>query len=284
MKQIVFQPKEEIDLNDRLVNLYGSKLVGLYTDLEPLFEREGNIKPSLPLLLWLLDDEAYKKADVKVMIFGRETNNWNDARRSNLPNGTYNFGLETSDDILGEIMGKHDSEDEIYGICDTYESYCAATAAGVTDAEVKPTQFTRRFNQLVEKLKQSMPGKKVEVVWNNIHKIGKGCAGSGNCCGEPTAEIREIVRRGFNVVPDEVEILRPDIVIFLTGSQADNAIMQTFDVDKDAFEAVRPDMFIHRVNLPGVKYAARTIHPSRKGDKEIEEYFDTLIADIKKHM
>ena len=60
--------------------------------------------------------------------------------------------------------------------------------------------------------------------------------------------------------------------------------MQTFDVDKDAFEAVRPDMFIHRVNLPGVKYAARTIHPSRKGDKEIEEYFDTLIADIKKHM
>ncbi len=61
MKQIVFQPKEEIDLNDRLVNLYGSKLVGLYTDLEPLFEREGNIKPSLPLLLWLLDDEAYKK-------------------------------------------------------------------------------------------------------------------------------------------------------------------------------------------------------------------------------
>lgn len=160
MKQIVFQPKEEIDLNDRLVNLYGSKLVGLYTDLEPLFEREGNIKPSLPLLLWLLDDEAYKKADVKVMIFGRETNNWNDARRSNLPNGTYNFGLETSDDILGEIMGKHDSEDEIYGICDTYESYCAATAAGATDAEVKPTQFTRRFNQLVEKLKQSMPGKK----------------------------------------------------------------------------------------------------------------------------
>lgn len=50
MKQIVYQPKEEIDLNDRLVNLYGSKLVGLYSDFEPLFDREG-IKPALPLLL-----------------------------------------------------------------------------------------------------------------------------------------------------------------------------------------------------------------------------------------
>ena len=40
MKQIAFKPKEEIDLNDSLVNLYGSKLVGLYTDLEPLFERD----------------------------------------------------------------------------------------------------------------------------------------------------------------------------------------------------------------------------------------------------
>ena len=39
MKQIKFQPKEVIDLNDRLVNLYGSKLVGLYIDFEPLFER-----------------------------------------------------------------------------------------------------------------------------------------------------------------------------------------------------------------------------------------------------
>jgi len=99
-----------------------------------------------------------------------------------------------------------------------------------------------------------------------------------------TAEIKEIVKKRFNVVPDEVEILRPDIVIFLTGSQADNAIMQTFDVDKDAFEPVQPDLFLHRVNLPGVKYAARTIHPSRKGDKEIDEYFDTLIADIKNHI
>ena len=266
MKQLEFKPKEEIDLNDRLVNLYGSKLVGLYTDLEPLFEREGGIKPALPLLLWLHDCEAYEKADVKVMIFGRETNNWNDGRRPHLPNGTYNFDLRTNDDIIAEIMGPE-------GICDTYDAYCNYPEGGETN-------FTKRMKALVERLRRAMPGKKVEFVWNNIHKIGRGASGPGHCTGQPTAEIRDIVRNRFNVVPDEIDILRPDVVIFLTGPDADNAIADTFGVGNDAFAPVAPGLFLDRVVIPGIKYAARTIHPSRKSNEVLDSHFQALIDDI----
>lgn len=272
MKQITFQPKEEIDINDRLVNLYGSKLVGLYSDFEPLFERKDGVRPALPLLLWLNDCEAYEKADVKVMIFGRENNNWNDGNRKNLPNGTYDFSLQNNDDIIAEIMGN----DKVCGICDTYDNYCRV------DSEERKTRFTKRMLDLVERLRQAMPGKTVEYVWNNIHKVGKGAAGSGHCCGQPTGEIQEIVRNRFNVVPDEIKILKPDVVIFLTGRDADNAIMNTFDIAKEAFVPVSadPEIFLDRVNIPNVKYAARTIHPSRKSNEVLHTHFDALIDDI----
>lgn len=37
MKQITFTPIEEKTLNDKLVNLYGSHLVGLYTETERIY-------------------------------------------------------------------------------------------------------------------------------------------------------------------------------------------------------------------------------------------------------
>ena len=273
MKQIEFQPKEETDLNDRLVNLYGSKLVGLYTDFEPLFEREKGIKPALPLLLWLNDCKAYEKADIKVMIFGRETNNWNDGNRKNLPNGTYNFALQANDDIMSEIMGNG----EICGICDTYDNYCRP------DSEEHKTQFTKRMLNLIKLLRHELPGKSIECVWNNIHKVGNGAAGNGRCCGQPTAEIQNIVRHRFNVVPDEIKILKPDIIIFLTGRSADSSILKTFNIEEDSFVSVNSgqDVYLHRVNIPGVKYAARTIHPSRKSNRTINLHFGALIDDIK---
>ncbi len=279
MKQIKFQPKEVIDLNDRLVNLYGSKLVGLYIDFEPLFERETVIKPALPLLLWIPDCEVYGNADIKVMIFGRETNNWNDrAHRKDYPNFAYNFGLETSEDIQYEISGRHDVFPEIYGICDIYNEY-------QNKDEAPQTPFTKRKDVFVDMLKKALPDKKIECVWNNVYKVGIGVAGKGRCCGQPTAEIQNIVSSRFNVVPDEIEILKPDILIFLTGISADSAIMRTFNINSDSFGSVtnNSDVFLHRLAIPGIKYAARTIHPSRKSDEAINTHFSALIDDIKEN-
>lgn len=42
-------------------------------------------------------------------------------------------------------------------------------------------------------------------------------------------------------------------------------------------------LFLHRLAIPGVKYAARTIHPSRKSDEAINTHFSALIDDIKEN-
>lgn len=278
MKQIVFQPKEEVDLNDRLINLYGSRLVGLYSDLEPIIERKNGVKPALPLLLWLHDCEAYEKADIKVMIFGRETNNWNDkANRKSFPNYTYNFGLGTSEDVQYEISGIHDESHDIYGICDIYDEY-------QNKDEAPQTPFTKKKDIFVDMLKKAFPDKRIECIWNNVHKVGKGVAGKGNCRGVPPFEIQEIVKRRFDVVPAEIDILKPDILIFLTGKYADNAIMNTFGITKDEFVPVNAssELFLDRINIPGIKYSARTIHPSEpfKSNEYFIKHFNALIEDL----
>jgi len=284
MERIKFIPIAEKTLNDKLVNLYGSHLVDLYTAIEPIFKNDESVKPALPLLLELEEDEngryPYEDADLKVMVFGRENNNWNDTdERKDCPYGTYNFNLQTSDDIIHEISGKHvEGEDEIYGIGDIYHAYC------YEETGLWKTPFTRRMNQFVDQLSNQMGAKKVEAIWNNVHKIGRGGELHGKSCGQPTAQIRDIERTYFNVIVEEVNILKPDVVIFMTGVEADDVIREKFGLSVDDFTAIRDGLFLHRINIPGVKYVARTIHPGHKSNEKWNEYSNALIEDILKHI
>ncbi|WP_300939468.1 hypothetical protein [Bacteroides acidifaciens] len=276
MKNIQFIPIEEKTLNDKLVNLYGAKIPGLYAAVEPLFDDKDAIKPALPLLIELNDDESYEKADLRIMVFGRETNNWNDmGERNKCPYGTYDFNLSSSDDILNEIRGRHiEGELEIYGLCDIYHFYC------YEDNAVGKTVFTRRQSQLIQQLRERLGDIKVEAVWNNVSKIGCGGKDFGRSCRKPTAVIRDIEREHFNVVAEEVKILRPDVVIFLTGFGADQEIKEKFGITDSNFHPVKEGVFLDRIDIPGIKYAARTIHPSRKSNEELKKHFDALVEDI----
>ena len=280
MKDIEFVPIEEKSLNDKLVNLYGPKIPGLYSAVMPLFDDPDAVKPALPLLIELNDDESYENADLRVMIFGRETNNWNDTNeRGQYPYGTYNFHLSTSDDVLNEIKGKHiEDEPEIYGLGDIYHAYC------YEDNGVGTTIFTRRQKLLIQQLSKRLGNRKVEAVWNNISKIGCGGKDFGKSCGKPTAQIRDIERKYFNVVADELKILKPDVVIFLTGFGADREIKEIFNLTNEDFKPVKEGVFLDRINIPGVKYAARTIHPSRQSKDNLTKHFDTLVDDIIKSL
>jgi hypothetical protein len=276
MKDIKYNPIEEKTLNDKLVNLYGAKIPGLYAAVKPLFDDPDAIKPALPLVIELNDDESYENADLRVMVFGRETNNWNDTdERSQYPYGTYNFNLSTSDDVLHEIRGKHiEGEPEIFGLGDIYHAYC------YEENGVRKSIFTRRQRELMQRLSQRLGNRKVEAVWNNVSKIGCGGKAFGNSCGKPTAQIHDIERQFFNVVANEVQILKPDVVIFLTGRDADREIKEIFDLSDEDFKSVKEGVFLDRINLPGVKYAARTIHPSRESNENLNKHFDALIEDI----
>lgn len=276
MENLQFIPIEENSINDKLVNLYGPKIPGLYSAVKPLFDNPDAIRPALPLLIELNDDGAYENADIRVMVFGRETNNWNDIKeRGQFPYGTYNFHLSMSEDILHEIKGRHvDGEPEVYGIGDIYHAYC------YEENGVGKTIFTRRYYQLIRQLRERLGNRVVEAVWNNVSKIGCGGTDFGKSCRKPTTEIRCIEREYFNVVAEEVRILKPDVIVFLTGFGADRKIKEIFDLSDKDFKSVKNGLFLDRIDIPGVKYAARTIHPSRQGKDNLKLHFDALVDDI----
>lgn len=281
MKDIKYIPIEEKTLNDKLVNLYGSKIPSLYAAVKPLFDDLNAIKPALPLVLELNDDSSYENADLRVMIFGRETNNWNDPKdfRKEFPYGTYNFNLRSSEDILAEIRGKHiDGEEDYYGLGDLYHGYFFRDEK--TGRRGNSTPFTRRSDQFIDLLQSKIPNIKIEYLWNNVSKIGCGGTDFGNSCRKPTSEIREIERQYYNVVGDEVKILKPDVIIFFTGFYADQEIKEKFELSEAAFHPVKEGLFLDRIDIPGVKYAARTIHPSRQSNENLSRHFEALVDDI----
>ena len=282
MNNITYIPIKEKSLNDKLVNLYGPKLPRLYSAVKPLFDDPNAIKPALPLLLELNDDESYENADLRVMIFGRETNNWNDTEfREAFPFGSYNFNINTSEDVVAEIMGRHiEGEEDYFGLGDLYHGYFFEKDKN--GKRVNSTAFTRRADQLIDLLRIKLPNLKIEYLWNNVSKIGRGGKKFGQCCGKPTSEIREIESKFFNVVRDEIKLLKPDIVIFLTGFYADSDIKEKFGLADSDFHTIKEGIFLHRVDLPGVRYAARTIHPSTPGQRNeyFGKHFEALVEDI----
>ena len=68
----------EKDVNDKLMDLYS----GLWPDFCKAMKSvttntEATALPTNPLLLFVKDDGAdYEKADLRVVVFGRENNDW----------------------------------------------------------------------------------------------------------------------------------------------------------------------------------------------------------------
>ena len=146
-------------------------------------EIKGNKKlkniPSNPLLLKVNENEL-ENADIKVMIFGQETLGW------------HRFGTP----LLEEM--------------DSYEKYYYNTK--------KTNKFWSHGvdffkNNLTEYYKEK--GKTVTYLWNNISKMGR----YQDNVGVPK-NIRDLERQYFHsIVKEEVKIINPDIIVFLTGNR-----------------------------------------------------------------
>jgi len=136
--------------------------------------------PANPFLLKVNEDE-YDKADIKVMIFGQETLGWHKP---------FGKSIDTLMDNYERLMDYHEGL-KIYN----------------------KSSFKIGFKFFVEEIKQKYSNKKVVFIWNNISKIGR------NEARGITKEIRNIERTFFPVLKEEVEILKPDIVVFFTGNR-----------------------------------------------------------------
>lgn len=119
-------------------------------------------------------------------------------------------------------------------------------------------------------------------VWNNILKFGKECEK-----GSPEHYVAELENKYFNLIADEMSILKPDVCIFLTGPSYDAEIKSKFpDVELLGFEGYKDKELaqLKSKDLPAHSY--RTYHPGYGGryPEWYSELFETISNAVRKDL
>jgi len=230
-------------MKNKLKYLYDSKWEALCAAMAPIIDDETlDIKPTCPLLLSINDEAEIESSDIRLMVFGQETNSWY---------GQFENAIEPIMSNYDEFFNK--------GTCWSYGG-----------------QFWNGVNRFVELLQLKYPSKKISVIWNNVVKIGKF-----EEKGFPPDYIYEIEKQHFSILKEELRIIQPTIVLFLSGPNYDSVIV-------DKFEEVKysqlPSSFsvreIAKLNLIGVPFAFRTYHPNYLWRNDINRHFQTIIDKI----
>lgn len=176
-------------MNPALENLYSSKWDSLLEAASVLPSKAAN-----PLLIKV--DQTYIDSDIKVMILGQETDGWH---------GQLNTGKATVENLM-----------------DDYFRYFNQISENGKNRGKRAFWNRKNFRFFEENLTEYFRDKSVSFIWNNISKIGN----DGR--GKPSPSIRKLEREYFNILAEEFSILRPDIVIFTTGSTRDSFIKHHF--------------------------------------------------------
>lgn len=211
---------------------------------EMLLNLEGNLL-SNPLLLYINDEAKYQNADLKIMFFGQETNTWEGA-------------LGSKD--INELLGTYS---EFFG-----EGKCFRYGG----------QYWNAVKSYIQEFQQMYPNKKIEYVWNNIIKMGKE---TGK--GAPVKSLIGIQKKVFPVIKEEIEILKPDFIIFFTGPYYDQYIIEEWPnitfCDVNDWKKRQLARVEHPL-LPDQAY--RTYHPNylyRKGKEYFEQVREEIISN-----
>jgi len=169
-------------MNEKLKELYIDRFELLTPELEEYNSTvDSEKKATNPFLIRVPSN--YERYQNKIMIFGQETNSWGKECGNN---AVFSNNIEKSLDIYEKFY--------LNGGINSYR--------GPFWSEFK------RIKKEIEKLGNSV------FVWNNINKIG--ITGKGNL-----GAINEIQFNRFQVVNDEIELLKPNIIVFLTGPNYD---------------------------------------------------------------
>jgi hypothetical protein len=232
-------------MNKQLYELYSSKWSGLSSAIKQIIEDDNlDIKPTSPLLIYIDKEEEFQNADIRVMIYGQETNGWFEG-------------------FYSDIKPILDCYDNFFngGECWNYGGHF--------------WNGVKKFRTMLEKKYQN--NKKIRYIWNNIVKIGKS-----DQKGFPPDYIYEVERNHFSVIKDELQIIKPNVVLFLTGPFYDSVIADNFGQLK--YTALSPfsNRELSRVELSGIDFAFRTYHPNFLWHKGlIDSFFERIINEIK---
>ncbi len=238
----------KISINQKLEELYVSKWENLKNYLNEIVENENyTIKPTNPLLLKHRDCEAYENSEIRLMIIGQETNDWG---------GCFHKEVDDMDEII-----------EIY--TDFYSGYNFENHRGF---------FKNHFNSFLKLVKNKYPEKTISCFWNNVIKVGKA-----NDKNIPPQYILELEQKYFSVLKDEIEIIKPNVILFYTGHNYDKYVIHHFPelVKEDIIGFNSSELQIFKLN--NVDFAFRTPHPQRlhfQGKERYNKIYEKIISEI----
>lgn len=182
-------------------------------------------EPTNPLLL-SFDDAAWERASMRVMICGQETWGWEA------------FGVLVREGMEGY--------NRFFVQKQFYPGYGKSA-------------FWKAFRFYEHRLPEAFPKENLVFIYNNLNKIGRNDGKTG-----VSPEIRALEREFFPVFREEVELLQPDVVLFLSGPDRDHDIAFHFP-DSDFKQAGdEPNLRRRaRVVAPALpKASVRLYHPS----------------------
>jgi hypothetical protein len=227
-----------------------------------------DIKAASPLLIKV--DEKYENADIKIMICGQETYGWNGS-----------IGDKNIDFLMNDYEAYLYDNQDYFNTNVNYKNDEYSKNERLKKKNKRIFWNNANFKYFEEKLTEHFgkKNKKTAFIWNNLSKIGNSKEYK-NGKGKPSKKVVELEKKYFNVFKKEVEILKPNIIIFTTGKR-DYLINDIFGGDVKFLPKLRLEIqeplrattnLIAEVILPEFKniFSVRVEHPSRRAlDKSI---------------
>ena len=201
-------------------------------------------------LLCLNISDEYLSSEIKLMVFGQETNDWDGAY-----SGVDKFNSEV--DRVNWLKGIYD---------DFFTSkYCYSYGG----------QFWNGVSKLVNSI-EDRTGKTVGLLWNNIVKIGR----DGDK-GRPEDSIIDWQKPALDFIIEEIKTAQPDIVIFFTGPNYDDRLQAVFNdmqFKSTPTRSTRELSIVTSDNLP--LRSIRTYHPNFLWRNDFDGYLDDILTVV----
>ena len=235
-------------LNQQLLNLYSSYWDNYQRSLQDIINDSSfSIKPTNPYLIHVENENDWRKADIRLMVFGQETNSW--------------FG--TFENEISKTIGNYIKFVES-GECWTYGK--------------QYWNGVKRFESL---LRAQFPNHSINSIYNNIVKTGKARDSNGQGGkGFPPDYIYDLELDLFPVITKEIDILKPNLILFLSGPNRDFVLDNSFKTPKKFHLPDFTYRQLIKIDLPGVEFAFRTYHPNYLWRNNLNRYFDSIIQEL----
>jgi len=211
----------------------------------PLFDDKHLCELSSPLLISISD--AYLTAPVRIMFVGKETNGWWGKL------GAY----YTAEKAFAELMKRYQQQ-------------------------MGMTKWPGRFFPMLRRTAQELAGAQVDAIaWTNLMRVdwehGKGFSRNSKEFSEALTKLSQ------KMLQFEVELLKPDVIIFACGASYDSVIKTTFPIRTNSVSIVKRALWQFNV---GEILCFRSQHPQaiRKKNsplKPVDAYYTDIFARVK---